>query len=85
MDNNALFKIGYGLYVLTAKEENKDNGCIVNTVMQLTSNPCFIGVAVNKQNYTCEVIDKTGEFNVSVLTEETPFSVFERFGFHCWQ
>ena len=65
MDTNALFKIGYGLYVLTAKEGDKDNGCIVNTVMQLTSNPCMIGVAVNKQNYTCGMIQRTKKINIS--------------------
>ena len=74
MDNNALFKIGYGLYVLTAKEENKDNGCIVNTVMQLTSNPCFIGIAVNKQNYTCGMIQRTKKLNISVLSEKSKFA-----------
>ena len=55
MDTKALFKIGYGLYVLTAKDE-KDNGCIINTVMQVTSNPLQIAIAVNKRNYTNEMI-----------------------------
>ena len=62
MDTSALFKIGYGLYVLTANENEKDNGCIVNTVMQVTSNPCQIAVAVNKNNYTCEMIQRTKKF-----------------------
>ncbi len=81
MNNKALFNIGYGLYVLTATEGDKDNGCIINTVMQVTNSPNRIGVAVNKGNYTHDMIKNTGVFNVSVLTEETPFGIFEHFGF----
>lgn len=80
IDNAALFTIGYGLYVVTAKDE-KDNGCICNTVMQLTSEPLRVAVCLNQSNYTYEQIKKTGKFNVSVLSESTPFSVFECFGF----
>lgn len=80
MDGKVMFKIGYGLYVLTAREK-KDNGCIVNTVMQITSNPERIVVAVNKGNETCRMITETKEFNVSVLTTETSFELFRRFGF----
>ena len=61
---NTLFKIGYGLYVLPTNEQGKDNGCIVNTVMQITSEPCQIAVCVNKNNYTCEIIQHTKKFNV---------------------
>ena len=69
MDNTALFKIGYGLYVLTAQDGEKDNGCIINTVLQVTSTPPILGViAVNKQNHTHNMIAKTKRFNVSVLT-----------------
>ncbi|QIB68003.1 flavin reductase [Aminipila butyrica] len=81
MDNNALFKIGYGLYVLTAREGEKDNGCIVNTVMQVTSSPLVLAVGVNKQNYTHDMIMRTKEFNVSVLDVNSKFSVFQNFGF----
>ena len=81
MDTSALFKIGYGLYVLTANENGKDNGCIINTVMQVTSDPCQIGIAVNKQNYTNEMIQRTKKFNVSVLSENTKFDIFKHFGF----
>ncbi|MGN0018079.1 MAG: flavin reductase [Candidatus Gastranaerophilaceae bacterium] len=77
---NPLANISYGLYVLTAND-TKDNGCIINTVNQITDNPKRISIAVNKDNYTCEMIKKTGKFNLSVLTEETPFSVFKTFGF----
>ena len=81
MDTSALFKIGYGLYVLSANEQGKDNGCIVNTVMQVTSDPCQIAVCVNKNNYTCEMIQHTKKFNVSVLAEGVSFDVFKNFGF----
>ena len=82
MDNKALFKVGYGLYVLTAKEGNRDNGCIINTVLQVTDTPTLTGViAVNKKNYTHDMIVKTGMFNISTLTTDTPFAVFTDFGF----
>jgi len=83
MDSNALNKLGYGLYVLTAREGEKDNGCIINSAMQVSNSPPFFSVvAVNKQNYTHDMILRTGKFNLSVLTTETPFDLFERFGFH---
>lgn len=78
---SAMFKLSYGLFMLSAKDGSKDNGCIINTVTQITDNPKRISIAVNKKNYTCEMIDKTGAFAVSVLTEETPFEIFKRFGF----
>lgn len=81
MDTSALFKIGYGLYVLTANDNGKDNGCIINTVMQVTSNPLQIAIAVNKQNYTNEIIQRTKKFNVSVLSETAKFDIFKNFGF----
>ena len=80
MDTKALFKIGYGLYALTAKDE-KDNGCIINTVMQVTSNPLQIAIAVNKRNYTNEMIQKTRKFNLSILSEKADFSIYEHFGY----
>ncbi len=81
IENNAMFKLSYGLYVLTAKSDGKDNGCIVNTVIQITDSPKRILVAVNKQNLTCRMIEETNEFNVSVLTEKTDFELIKRFGF----
>lgn len=81
IEKNSMFKFTYGLFVLTTKDE-KDNGCIVNTAQQVTQNPLRISVAVNKANYTHDMIAKTGVFNVSILSEKTPFEVFERFGFH---
>ncbi|MBN7772352.1 flavin reductase [Clostridium aminobutyricum] len=81
MDNNAMFKIGYGLYVLSAHQADKDSGCIINTVVQVTSNPNRMMIALNKQNYTHDIIDATKAFNVSVLTTQVPFELFKRFGF----
>ena len=82
MDNTALYKIGYGLYILTANYQGQDNGCIVNTVLQVTSSPSLSGVVtVNKQNYTHDMIVNSKEFNLSILTTETPFEVFKHFGF----
>ena len=81
MDTKAFFNIGYGLYVLTAREGEKDNGCIVNTVMQVTADPLRVVVAVNKANYTNGMIARTGVFNISVLSESVTFDVFKRFGF----
>lgn len=81
MDNKAMFKIGYGLYILTAKDGEKDNGCVINTAIQVTSTPNRISVTVNKQNYTHDMIMKTGVFNISILSEKATFDVFKHFGF----
>ena len=81
MDKKAMYKLSYGLFILTAKDGEKDNGCIVNTVTQVTSEPNRIAVAVNKQNYTHDMIVKTGVFNVSVLTESSKFATYKHWGF----
>ena len=81
LDPTALFNLSYGLYVLTAREDGRDCGCIVNTVTQLTENPTRIALSVNKQNFTNEVIQRTGVFNISVLTEAAPMDLFRHFGF----
>ena len=81
MDPAAFFKLSYGLFVLTAQEGEKDNGCIINTAQLLTDTPKRITIAVNKQNLTHDMILRTGVFNVSVLTEKVPFKVFQHFGF----
>ena len=80
-DMTALFKIGYGLYVVTTKEGEKENGCIVNTVCQLTSSPMRVAVTVNKDNYTHGMIERTGKLNVNCLSTDAPFGIFEWFGF----
>ena len=81
IDQGSMFKLSYGLFVLTAKDGEKDNGCIINTAIQVTSNPLRISIAAMKANYTHDLVLKTGEFNVSILTESAPFSTFQRFGF----
>lgn len=80
-DLSALFKIGYGLYVVTSNDGRKDNGLIVNTVTQVTNTPNRIAVVINKDNYSHHVIKQTGKMNVNCLSVDAPFSVFERFGF----
>lgn len=74
-------KLSYGLFVLTAKDGEKDNGCIINTAMQVTTTPNRIIITVNKDNYTHDMIMKTKEFNVSILDESAVFSTFQHFGF----
>lgn len=77
---SALFNISYGLYVLTTNL-NKYNGCIINTLMQVTSNPNKISITLNKENFTTKTIEQTKEFNVSILDTTATFDVFKRFGF----
>ncbi|MBR3978156.1 MAG: flavin reductase [Oscillospiraceae bacterium] len=81
MDVRALFKLSYGLFVLTARENGKDNGCIINTAMQITDEPKQLIVAVNKQNYTHDMIKNTGVFNLSVLSQDAVFWIFQHYGF----
>ena len=80
-DLTALFKIGYGLYVVTSNDGKKDNGLIVNTVTQVTNTPNRIAVTINKDNYSHHVIKQTGVMNINCLSTDAPFSVFETFGF----
>ena len=80
-DMNALFKIGYGLYVVTSNDGKQNNGLIVNTVTQVSDNPNRIAVNINKANYSYHVIKQTGILNVNCLTVDAPFKVFENFGF----
>jgi flavin reductase (DIM6/NTAB) family NADH-FMN oxidoreductase RutF/rubredoxin len=81
MDKKVLNNLSYGLFVLSAKMNGKDNGCIINTVQQVTSEPNRICMAVNKANYTHDMIVSTKEFTVSVISEDADFSLFKRFGF----
>lgn len=80
-DMSALYKIGYGLYVVTSNDGIKDNGLIVNTVSQVTSSPSRIAVCINKLNYSHDTVMQTGIMNVNCLSVEAPFSIFESFGF----
>lgn len=81
MDDKAMYKLTYGLFILTAREGDKDNGCIVNTVSQVTVSPNRVAVAVNKSNYTHDMIVRTGMFNASVLSENSKFETYKHWGF----
>ena len=81
IDQTILFNIGYGLYVVTTNDGERDNGLIVNSVMQLTSSPLRVAVSVNKSNYSHDTIRKTGKMNVCCIQKSAPFAVFEAFGF----
>ncbi len=81
IEKQAMYKLTYGLFMLTTTDGSKQNGCIVNTVSMITDNPKRITVFVNKSNYSEELLQKTGIFNVSILTEKTPFDIFKQFGF----
>ena len=78
---SAMFKLSYGLFVLTAREGEKNNGCIINTAQQVTAEPNQVSICVNKANYTCGMIERTGRFNLSVLDQSADFEIFKRFGF----
>ncbi|MCH5272553.1 MAG: flavin reductase [Lachnospiraceae bacterium] len=81
MNKEALFQIGYGLFLAAANENGKDNACIVNTVMQITQNPVRVLVSINNQNLTHDMVKRTGKITLSVLTEKTPFSIYQHFGY----
>ncbi len=81
MDTKAMYKLSYGLFVLTAKDEEKANGCITNTAIQVASEPNLISFAINKANYTHDMVQKTKQANISVISEEADFALFQHFGF----
>jgi flavin reductase (DIM6/NTAB) family NADH-FMN oxidoreductase RutF/rubredoxin len=81
MNKKAMYKLSYGLFVLTAKEGEKDNGCIINTAIQAASAPNQLSICVNKANYTHDIIARTGEFTVSVIDQSAQFALFQHFGF----
>lgn len=81
IETSALFKIEYGLYVLTTSDGVKDNGCIVDAVMQVTSTPARVALAVNKDNFSHELIVKTGKLNLNCICKDAPFELFKNFGF----
>ena len=81
MNKEAMYKLSYGLFVLTAKEGKKDNGCIINTAIQAASAPNQLSICINKANATHDMIVNTGKFTVSVLSQAADFELFKRFGF----
>ena len=81
MDKKAMYKLTYGLFVLSTNENGKDNGCIINTAIQAAGDPNQISISVSKQNYSHDMVMRTGKFNVSSISEKADFSLFKRFGF----
>ena len=81
MDKKAMYNLTYGLYILTARDGEKDNGCIINTACQVTTEPNRITICVNKNNFTHDIILKTGLFNISMLTEKSEFATYKHWGF----
>lgn len=81
MDKKAMYKLSYGLFILTAREGEKDNGCVINTAIQAASTPNQISVCVNKANFTHDMIMRTGAFTVSVISQKAGFDLFRHFGF----
>ncbi len=81
MNEKVMFQLSYGLFVLTATDGAFDNGCIVNTVTQITASPNRVSVAVNKANHTADMILKSKKFTASILSEDVNFEIFKRFGF----
>ena len=81
MDSKAMYKLSYGLFVLTSKANGKDNGCIINTAIQAASEPNQLSICVNKANYTHDIVKESGKFTVSILSQAAGFDIFKRFGF----
>ena len=80
MDQKALYNLTYGMYLLTTREDGKDNGCIINTAVQVARDPDRIAISVQNNNKTCEVLKRTGLFNLSAITSDAPFDLFRQFG-----
>lgn len=81
MDKKAMYHLTYGLFVLTTRLGEKDNGCIINTAGQVTSTPNRISITVNKDNLTHDLVKESGKFNISILSERADFDIFKHFGF----
>lgn len=81
MNEQALYKLSYGLYIVSSSFEEKDAGCVVNTLHQVTATPVQVSVAVNKNNFTQQIIEKSGMFNATVFTQDAPMDIIKRFGF----
>ena len=80
IDNKALYKLGYGLYLLTVRENGRDNGCIINTLIQVSGSPATLALAVNKDNLTHDMLLRTKVFTAGVLTSDAPYDYIARFG-----
>ena len=81
MNKEAMYNLSYGLFVLTSAFDGRDSGCIINTAGQVTAEPNRISIAVNKSNYTHELVQKSGKFNLSIISQKADFELFRHFGF----
>ena len=82
VDNDVFKRFSYGVEVLTTRVDGKDYGCIINTAGQVAScDPKKITISVIKKNNTCDMVAKAGKFNISILTQDAPYKLFQRFGF----
>ena len=81
MDQTAFFKLSYGLYIISTTSEGKDAGCVANTLHQVTSSPAQLAVTLNKDNYTEQLIEKSGRFSAVVLTQNCGMDIIKNFGF----
>ena len=81
MNTKAMYKLSYGLFVCTAVRDGRANGCIINTAIQVASEPNRISVAINKANFTHDMVKETGACNISVISQDASFELFKHFGF----
>lgn len=81
MDKKALYKLSYGVFMLSTKEGENVNGCITNTCMQVANSPTRIAIAVINTNYTCDLIKKSGVFALSLLDQTCSYELIKHFGF----
>lgn len=83
MDSKAFFKLSYGVYIISASADNKDGGCVINTLTQVTSSPARLSIALNKENYTLKLIETSGTFSAVALSDNVEMDLIRRFGFQC--
>ena len=83
MDSKAFFKLSYGVYIISTSADNKEGGCVINTLTQVTSSPARLSIALNKENYTLKLIETSGTFSAAVLSDDVEMDLIRRFGFQC--
>ena len=81
MDSKAFFKLSYGVYIISTSADNKEGGCVINTLTQVTSSPARLSIALNKENYTLKLIETSGTFSAAVLSDDVEMDLIRRFGF----
>ena len=81
MDNKALFKLSYGIFMLATKDGEKINGCITNTCIQVANDPTRVVISVLNSNYTCDLIKNSGVFAISILDKNCTFDTIKHFGY----